>query len=537
MTVNDIAPPAIWSTIVDTRAAETPSRVFCEILEADWRDRGPREITYAQFARAVNRACWWLENEFGAAKDFDAFTYVGDNDLRYTIIMIAAQKSERTMVIAELSRLTHEALLKLLETTKCFRWLGGSEDQTALGKKLIDERPGTQLYTLPPLEHWLDASDVPNYPFTKTWEEAKPHPAFVIHSSGTTGIPKPLRHTLESVSTNDMIHRYPDGSVENPENGFSPMRGSRMIWAAPPQWMGGIWGHLFAPLFYDGIPVWPPVDHGALSPVPVVMEMLEKVQPDGAFFVPSMARDLCQQPAALARIKQLQFLVYGGAPLDGWVGDLLCTELRLVVGVGSTECGLWPLRTLADPRDWRYYHLDPRLGYRLDHYQDDMYEVVLERRPEYRRHQGVFVMFPDLDVWHTNDLYSPHPTKPGLLRYRGRKDDLVKLVWLTKVRAGDMESALVRDPRISNAMVGGEGKPTPFVILQLSEDVRNFDEEDIWNIVRTLNEKHSAEVHLPRQNILVAAKDKPLRRLGKGTLDRRGILADYGHEISKLYDV
>ncbi|KAF7531775.1 hypothetical protein G7054_g8564 [Neopestalotiopsis clavispora] len=332
MTVNDAAPPAIWSTIVDTRTAETPDRVFCEILEADWREKGPREITYAQFARAVNRVCWWFENEFGTAKDFEAFAYVGDNDLRYNIIMIAAQKSERTvsyhavldiilsladtpqkMVIAELSRLTHEALLKLLETTNCFRWLGSSEAKTALGKTLPDERPGTKLYTFPSLDYWLkeDGVNVSHYPFNKTWEEAKPHPAFVIHSSGTTGIPKPLRHTLESVSSNDMIHRWPDGTVENPENGFSPMRGSRMIWAAPPQWLGGIWGHMFAPLFYDGVPVWPPVDHDALSPVPVVMEMLERVQPDGAFFVPSMARDLCQQPAALALVERLKFLVYG----------------------------------------------------------------------------------------------------------------------------------------------------------------------------------------------------------------------------------
>lgn len=446
------------------------------------------------------------------------------------------------MVIAELSRLTHEALLKLLETTNCFRWLGSSEAKTALGKTLPDERPGTKLYTFPSLEYWLedDGVPVPHYPFTKTWEEAKPHPAFVIHSSGTTGIPKPLRHTLESVSSNDMIHRWPDGTVENPENGFSPMRGSRMIWAAPPQWLGGIWGHMFAPLFYDGIPVWPPVDHDALSPVPVVMEMLERVQPDGAFFVPSMARDLCQQPAALALVERLKFLVYGGAPLDGWVGDLLCARgVPLVVGVGSTECGLWPLRTLADPRDWRYYHLDPRLGYRLEHHRDDLYEVVLDKKAECRRYQGVFALFPGLDVWHTNDLYTPHPTKPGLLRYRGRKDDLVKLIWLTKVRAGDMESALVCDARISNAMVGGEGKPTPFVILQLAEDnvEKRLDEEEIWTIVRTLNEKHSAEIHIPRQNILVAAMERPLRRLGKGTLDRRGILADYEDEISKLYDV
>jgi acyl-coenzyme A synthetase/AMP-(fatty) acid ligase len=97
MTADDTSPPAVWSTIIDTRAREAPNKVFCEILEDDWRNKGSRKITYAQFAGAVNQVCWWLRKEFGLSKDFDSFTYVGDNDLRYTILMVAAQKSERTV--------------------------------------------------------------------------------------------------------------------------------------------------------------------------------------------------------------------------------------------------------------------------------------------------------------------------------------------------------------------------------------------------------------------------------------------------------
>ena len=90
MTADDTSPPAIWSTIIDTRARETPNKVFCEILEDGWRDNGSRKITYAQLSRAVNRACWWFKEEFGLSNNFDAFTYVGYNDLRYTIVMVAA---------------------------------------------------------------------------------------------------------------------------------------------------------------------------------------------------------------------------------------------------------------------------------------------------------------------------------------------------------------------------------------------------------------------------------------------------------------
>ncbi|KAK6083537.1 hypothetical protein SCUP515_01788 [Seiridium cupressi] len=481
----DTSPPRIWSTIIDTKARETPGTVFCEILESEWREKGSRKITFAQFSRAVNRACWWLQQEFGPSKDFDSFTYVGDNDLRYTIMMVAAQKSERTMVIAELNRLTHPALLLLLEDTKCFRWLGGSEAHTASGNALPDERSGTKLTTLPPLEYWLEDGDVLDYTFDKSWDEARMNVCFVIHSSGTTGIPKPLRYTLEMFAVADFVPRFTHEMNENPKNMFEPMLGTRVFWGAPPLWLGGVVGQLMAPMFWDIITIWPPVHEGTPTPASVVSGILEKFRPDGAFFVPSTLRDLSAQQTSLELVKKLNYVMYGGAPLDGWVGDLLCTELNLLVLLGFTETNIWPLHKLEDPKEWRYYRIDDRIGHRLEHFRDDLHELVIDRKPEHRRYQGAFMMFPGTDTWHS---------QPDLIQYRGRKDDLVKLVWLTKVRAGDMESALSSDARITETMVGGEGRPTPFIILQLAESIERPSEEELWTIVRTLNEKFSAEL-------------------------------------------
>ncbi|KAK9773758.1 putative AMP-dependent synthetase/ligase domain-containing protein [Seiridium cardinale] len=100
-----------------------------------------------------------------------------------------------------------------------------------------------------------------------------------------------------------------------------------------------------------------------------------------------------------------------------------------------------------------------------------------------------------------------------------------------------MESALSSDVRITEALVGGEGRPTPVIILQFAESIERPSEEELWTIVRTLNEKFSAEIHIPRENILVANPGRPLRKLGKGTLDRRAILADYEKDISGVYDI
>lgn len=45
-----------------------------------------------------------------------------------------------------------------------------------------------------PFDKWLDAYEHP-YPFTKSFEEARFHPVLVLHSSGSTGAPKPITQT------------------------------------------------------------------------------------------------------------------------------------------------------------------------------------------------------------------------------------------------------------------------------------------------------------------------------------------------------
>jgi hypothetical protein len=335
------------------------------------------------------------------------------------------------------------------------------------------------------------------------------------------------------------VQRLPDGTFEYPDLNYKHMVGTRAFWVAPPKWLGGIYGYASTPLFWDMVPIWPPVYKDPLIPASVVVEILERTRPDGAFYVPSMVRDLCQHPRALELLKQHKFVTYAGAAMEEWVGNLLCEELELIPIIGSTETSCWPMLALDDPREWRYYRFDPRMGGRLEPVGDgsNLHELVMHRDPAHYRFQGAFMMYPDLDVYRTNDLYEPHPTNPDLALYKGRRDDLFKLAWLTKVRASDLESALAANSQVADAMVGGEGRPTPFVIVQPNRKVGEADVEldEMWSIVKGLNGTLSAEVHIPRENIIVTDPSRPLKKLGKGTLDRRNILSDYREEIEALY--
>ncbi|CAG9955439.1 unnamed protein product [Clonostachys rosea f. rosea IK726] len=497
---DNIIPSSIWSQMIDDRATETPDRVFCEILEDNWRN-------------TVNRLWWQLEERIGLPKELDSCVYVGDNDLRYVFIMIASQKSRRQVVLIEPRGLTDSGLLSLLEHTKCSYWVGGSSSYTDLKKDVLETRTEIALSTLPPLRHFFQDEKAQDYTFVATWNEIKANPVFVVQSSGTTGDPRPLSYSLEMSTVGTFSRRLPDGSEENPELRFTGIHGTRV---------------------FEAIPIWPPCHEAPLTPAPIITEILRKIQPDGGFYVPSTIRELCLKEESLQLLKKQTYLMYGGAPLDEWVGDLLCTEVDFHVVVGSTETSRWPLRKLQDPRDWRYYWIDGRLGYRLEHVDGDLYELALERKPEWRRFQGAFIMFPTLDIYHTQDLYTPHPTKPGHVRYRGRKDDLLKLTWLAKVRASDLEEHFNMQPNIRAAMVGGNGKPSPFLIIEPETD-KELGLEEVQSTIKLLNQSLSPDICIPLQNVIIASAERPLVRLGKGTLDRRRTIDDYKEEIERLY--
>lgn len=58
---------------------------------------------------------------------------------------------------------------------------------------IINEYPSLKHVEIPELHDLLDTAERPcHYPYRKTFEEAKYDPYLVLHTSGTTGTPKPV---------------------------------------------------------------------------------------------------------------------------------------------------------------------------------------------------------------------------------------------------------------------------------------------------------------------------------------------------------
>lgn len=115
---------------------------------------------------------------------------------------------------------------------------------------------------------------------------------------------------------------------------------------------------------------------------------------------------------------------YSGSPLASYIGEALQKKSHVIDILGATEASLLPFE-LTDHDDWPYVHIGPSTGCELRPVSDDQYEMVLVRDRLFDLFQAVFVTFPKIFEWRTRDLYTKHPSKPGLWLYKGRADDII----------------------------------------------------------------------------------------------------------------
>lgn len=243
--------------------------------------------------------------------------------------------------------------------------------------------------------------------------------------------------------------------------------------------------------------------------------------------------------------RSLSTIGYLGAPLDRVTGDVYAEFLQVQGFLGSTEVGPMPV-VVSKRSDWLSYRFHPRSGCRMEPWQGSSeggtkyYESVFDRRLDVKGTLFVFQAHPELQIFRSNDLYSKHPEMAGCKLFQGRADDLVKNFNLTKVNATQIESMIERDTRIRAALVGGDGLKNPFTLLEMDEINMSSHEsgimDQIWPSLAKVNQSLSKEIVVQRNRVIIAPPEKPSKRLGKGTVNRRDTLVDFREEIAALQD-
>ncbi|KAG9725918.1 acetyl-CoA synthetase-like protein, partial [Aureobasidium melanogenum] len=224
--------------------------------------------------------------------------------------------------------------------------------------------------------------------------------------------------------------------------------------------------------------------------------------------------------------------------------------------LGSTEGGLWLTGSSPDPADQGYFLIHPFMAPDFQHTDADLYELVIKRTPQSEAYTNFFRCIDSTPShlathfgfnngeqateFRTKDLFSPHPTKPGLWKYRCRKDDLVLLSGEIKMYAGAIEEAISAHPAIGAVVVGGQYRSRPFLLVEPAMSITTNDQkaefvDEIWAAVEAENGKHHESARLQKELVIIVGSGKTMVRTPKGTVDRKATLGAFVGEIDDVY--
>ncbi|KAJ7742651.1 acetyl-CoA synthetase-like protein [Mycena maculata] len=337
----------------------------------------------------------------------------------------------------------------------------------------------------------------------------------ILHSSGTTAFPKPIKITKRGLINLSNIPCYGELDLANKRVAahtnpiFHAMGSATYIWPLSS-------GAIFA--VYSPTPIIP-------TPANFLASWIAD-ECDIVFCVPVFIEAWAQDPRNIPKLKALDSIVFSGASVNKSIGDMLA-ESGVVMHPfwGSTEVGP---ATMFIPRDpppagqWEYFKLSNHIARQLMFQPTDIcFPHALNTT-----HDGK----PAFDV---GDLLERHPSDPSRWRVYGRQDDQIML------------STGENDKHINSVIMFGRHhlhtgvliEPAREYIIEAGNQEQLVKLRDlIWPTIERANSGAPAYARIKKKMIITASPSKPLEYTPKGTPRRHAALRVYSSEIDALYN-
>ncbi|GFN14080.1 putative NRPS-like enzyme [Aspergillus tubingensis] len=520
--------------VVDHLAQANPAqRIGLIPTGADVSD-GYDTVTVQRLARAVDAFAWWIEKQIGRAQEPKTIAYMASNDVRYLIFLLAAHKTGYKPLLPS-TRLSDDAYQHILNATDCHAFFYTPEKQRRVSE-IQAFRPDTTFHEVPSIAELFSTTAQP-YLYTKTYQEAEDDVAIIIHSSGTTGMPKPVPLTHGFLATIDYA-AYISRPQFRQSTMFYDVQPDALVLSTTPFFhlMGllAFFESLFHHIPFVILPEKP------LS-ADLITSAITATKPAAAMLPPSLLEDMSHVPAARTALSTLEYVYFAGAPLAPEVGDDLSQLTKMITVIGSSEMGIISSLVPQGKNVWGYFDWNPAYGVDMQHVSDDMYELVIPRRADSRRIHGIFHTFPDLAEYHSNDLFIRHPEHPHLWKYHGRLDDVIVLSNGEKLNPITLEKIVEGHPRVHRALLIGQARFDTALLIEpnWALEGETIDEkafiESIWPTVERANEAVPKYGRIAKNKIRLSDPKKPFQLTPKGTTKRHAVNKDYKDEIEAIY--
>ncbi|KAF2270327.1 acetyl-CoA synthetase-like protein [Lojkania enalia] len=521
--------------ILDSLASTNPDRIILSVAEFSDNFHSFRRITAHSFAQAVDKTAWWLQRQVGKPTLIQPVAYIGPHDIRHILLTYACVKAGYAALFLSPKNNT-EGALAVLDAVKCNIWVKPREQPClALVGDILQQR-SMKLLNMPEIDELLDAERTEFFPYNKTFEEAINDPFCFLHTSGTTGVPKPIPWSHGLIGTMDAVRLLPptegDGRLAPWTSDWK--EGDAIYSSFPMSHGAGIIMNILMPSLF-GL-------HCVLGPASVLpnMNLIESLADHGAIdiwsMVPSLVDELGETPDVLAKFKSSKFICASGGPVSPISAGKVNEVIRVLNLIGTTE-GLFIGNLLVEREDWLWFAFHPFSGFEFKETEPETYEHWVHRNKHSDLFQGIFHTFPDKQSINFKDLYVKHPTKPNLWAFKGRSDDLVVLSNGYKISPLDTEAFITAHPAIESCLVIGTGKPQAGLLIELKDPSSRDDEvlDSIWLTVEKANTLSRHKSQLLRDYIAFADPEKPFIRTDKGTVERKATLALYADYIERFY--
>jgi acyl-CoA synthetase (AMP-forming)/AMP-acid ligase II/acyl carrier protein len=397
--------------------------------------------------------------------------------------------------------------------------------------------PEIERWHMDPIWDIFSADSVQRYPQKEPFDEIEDRTAVIIHSSGTTGLPKPVRISHGYLATLFYMQELPVPEGRETTQLFIHEKGHLRFQSSPMfHFMGLV---CISECIFFRTPFLLAPDRPLTTDLFSQIMSLEN-PPKWGLIAPFILEQLCASEKGRKALSKLSSVNFGSAPLSADAGKTLSSLVQLQQLFGSSETGYAANLRCEDPEDWNYLEWVPAFGTRMDDAGDGLFELVLTRTKSRRCH-GIFHTDPDLTEYKTGDLFRAHDSKSGLWLYQGRGDDIIVLTNGEKFNPTEAEKAIESHSLVNHAAILGQDKFQPSLLVEPNWR----DLPDDWTIEwlqQALQSKiDDANALLPghgkifHSHVAFASEDKPFALSPKGTLRRREITKTYESVIDQLY--
>lgn len=493
----------------------------------------------SHYAAAVGFSHYTASSSSSTTNDNDVvgevprIALIGTSSIDYYITFLAVQRLGWTTILIS-PRLAMEGFAHLLTTTKCSAVIVAESSRNVL--ESVDQMYSLGLTRVSLVEisriaaedrvasasassaSWSSSSSIDRRPPLELREPGRDH-EIVIHSGGTTGLPKPvcINPVTWLAQAADIAARMPRVDTLSTLPLFHSFGLATLLRCL-------INGKRLSLL-----------DAGRPVTASIVESSLQLTHSRAVVTVPYVLKFFAEAEGGLQRLAQLDQVVAAGSTIpDDLAAELRKHQVHIFHLYGLTEAGALMEPT---PDDFRWVtplpHAKPFLQF--DPVGDDgLYHLTvlpgLKAKAYSSSSDGSYA---------TKDLFYRHPEDPNKWKFATRQDDIIVLINGEKADPIPIEDSVAHNPHVSVAVAFGAERDSLGLIVIASDSAAHLSAAEVLASIEpdlaAGNSRVPAYARISLEQVMVKPAGTPFPVTDKATVKRSLFLKQFAKDVEAHY--